>query len=130
MRLIEDSRQNAYLTNNFVPLRFLLDILGQSSFLVIVRQVVGNMILLLPLGFFVPLVWKKQSSFFQVLKIGFLFSVGIEAIQFMISLLLGFTYKITDVDDVILNTLGYSIGYLLFKVFERGYKMESRSRIS
>lgn len=120
--LIEDSRQNSHLTNNFIPLGSILPILTQNNFLVTVRQIIGNVILFLPLGFFVPLVWKQQTNISLVLKIGFIFSIGIEVTQFLISLILGFTYKVTDVDDVILNTFGCLIGYFLFKIFERGYK--------
>lgn len=114
--LIHDKRANNFLVNNFIPFHSIYEIISTSPFFVILKQIGGNIILGMPLGFFLPLIWKKSKSLMKALSVGILFSVGIEAIQFFISLLLGYTYKITDVDDVLLNAFGCILGYVLYKI--------------
>ena len=84
------------------------------------KQVAGNFVMLLPLGIYLPLLYRKfrkGSGFFAVLLISFFVSVGIELLQ------LATSYRSADVDDVILNTLGACVGffiYLLFKLLVGG----------
>lgn len=76
------------------------------------KQTIGNAIMLLPLGIFIPLLNKRLrtfSSFLIVLLISFLVSVGIEVLQ------LATNYRSTDIDDVILNTAGGCAGFILFQ---------------
>lgn len=72
-------------------------------------QYVLNVILFVPFGFFLPLLWKRFRFFPYIVILGFLFSVAIETAQL-------FNYRTTDVDDVIMNTLGAVVGYLVFLV--------------
>lgn len=74
------------------------------------KQVVGNFIMLLPLGIFIPLLYKKISNFFLVLIVAFLASALIETLQLVTS------FRAADVDDVFLNTLGACTGYILFRI--------------
>lgn len=110
------------LKNNFVPFVSIADIVSTQSAWNILRQIAGNIILLMPFGFFIPLMLKMKLNWQKVLIIGFWVSFGIEAAQFGISHIIGYTYKITDVDDLILNTFGTMIGYGCYKVFEWGVK--------
>lgn len=89
---------------NFIPFREILRYdLGTYGFY---RQVVGNILLFLPFGFFV-------SKYIKVNKIGSMFIVSllastiIEAVQYFIG-------RIFDIDDIILNVLGGILGFLLF----------------
>jgi glycopeptide antibiotics resistance protein len=71
--------------------------------------------MLLPLGIYLPLLYKKLrklSGFFTVLLISFLVSVGIELLQ------LATNYRSTDVDDVILNTSGACAGFFLYQLIK------------
>ena len=75
------------------------------------KQVLGNFVMLLPLGIYLPLLYtrlRKAYSFFAVLLICFLVSVCIELLQ------LATSYRSTDIDDVILNTLGGSVGFIIY----------------
>ncbi len=69
-----------------------------------------NIILFIPLGFFLPILYKKYRNFKEVTKVGFLTSLFIEIMQL-------FSHRATDIDDLITNTLGTIIGYLIFKIF-------------
>ena len=69
----------------------------------------GNIGWFIPFGFLLPMLLKK-SSLLKIVACGFMFSFAIETTQF-------FTYKgVAELDDLILNTLGVAIGYLLFKL--------------
>ena len=61
----------------------------------------------------------------SVVWCGFFTSLCVEAVQFLLSLSLGYVYRSADVDDLILNTLGTFMGYLLFKFTY--YKKRNRS---
>jgi glycopeptide antibiotics resistance protein len=71
-------------------------------------EVVGNFIMLLPLGIYLPLLYKNLKGFLPVTFVALLSSVSIELMQLATSV------RITDVDDVILNTTGASVGYIGF----------------
>lgn len=77
------------------------------------KQVVGNFIMLLPLGIYLPLLYsrfRRFSGFFAVLLICLLVSIGIELLQLITS------YRSTDIDDVILNTLGGGLGFIIYQL--------------
>jgi glycopeptide antibiotics resistance protein len=80
------------------------------------KQVAGNFIMLLPLGIYLPLLHRKLrkiSGFFAVLLISFLVSVGIETLQ------LATSYRSTDVDDIMLNTIGACLGFFIYEIIKR-----------
>jgi len=72
-------------------------------------QVIGNLVMLLPLGIYIPLLFPKLSGFFRVFLICLLVSISIELMQLITSV------RSTDIDDVILNTSGAVVGYALYK---------------
>ena len=69
-----------------------------------------NIALFLPLGFFLPLLWPEWNRPIPVLLFGAAFSLLIEASQLL-------NLRNTDVDDILLNTLGAVIGLLLYRAF-------------
>ena len=69
-------------------------------------QVVLNAVLFLPFGFLLPVLWRKCRSWKSTVAAGFLTSLGIEILQL-------FCYRATDVDDLIMNTLGTFLGYII-----------------
>ena len=75
------------------------------------KQILGNFVMLLPLGIYLPLLYtklRKVFSFFAVFMICFIVSVGIELLQ------LATSYRSADIDDVILNTLGGCAGFIIY----------------
>lgn len=68
-----------------------------------------NVIMLIPFGYLVPLIWKKvERKGYLVVLLGFLFSVGIEVVQYI-------KYRGTaETVDVMNNTIGCLIGYLIY----------------
>lgn len=102
--------------NNFIPFHSILDTLRTAvAGSVILRQIGGNVLLLFPFGFLLPLL-RKNISFKKTFLAGLSFSVVIEGLQYLISASLGFSYRSTDIDDVILNTTGACFGYLALRL--------------
>ncbi len=73
---------------------------------------VANAIMLVPFGFLLPLVFSQYRSFAKTLLAGFLFSLTIELSQL-------FTLRTTDINDLIMNTLGAAAGFAIFALANR-----------
>ncbi len=78
-----------------------------------------NIVLTIPFGF--GLNFLTYVSFKRLLLIAVLLGFGLEFTQFILSLLLGYSYRIVDVNDVIFNALGVIVGYSIFRVFAAFY---------
>jgi glycopeptide antibiotics resistance protein len=76
------------------------------------RQIVGNFIMLLPLGIFLPLLYKRISNFLLVLVVSVFASTFIELLQLVSS------FRSADVDDIFLNTLGACTGFVTYKLIK------------
>lgn len=90
---------------------------GDIIFMVklIMRNVLGNVLLLMPLGFFIPILWSRFRQLKRIVLLGFTLSVLIEFLQLLQSLIGGIG-RVSDVDDVIFNVLGTIIGYYIYKL--------------
>lgn len=76
------------------------------------RNIIGNILVFMPLGFFIPLLFDKFNNFKKVLKVGCLSSLAIELCQLFVG------GNVCDIDDVIYNTLGALAGFICYKTFE------------
>ncbi|MES9793108.1 VanZ family protein, partial [Priestia megaterium] len=65
-----------------------------------------------------PLKFNNLGSWKKICLVGMLLSMTIECIQLFLP------NRWTDIDDVILNTIGTGIGYCLFKLISRLLKMK------
>src|SRR5688572_14798356 len=74
-----------------------------------------NVLLLIPFGFGLPFITSLRMK--KVVMAGALFSVVIELLQLMTGLVAGMTFRVFDIDDVIFNTVGVAVGYVLFVGF-------------
>ncbi|RLL46537.1 VanZ family protein [Oceanobacillus piezotolerans] len=74
-------------------------------------NIIGNIVVFIPLGIFIVLL-KKHASFLYTTIVGLISSLSIEITQLILSSF-NFMSRSFDVDDLILNTLGVSIGYFI-----------------
>ena len=88
------------LSHNFIPLRGMLTDITKSYL---------NVLLFIPLGIFVPCLWPEYRSMMKTVGLGLMTSLGIEILQI-------FTFRATDINDVITNVAGTMIGYLIGKL--------------
>ena len=90
---------------NLIPL---IDII--NSPLEYIKNTLLNILLFIPLGILVPAIWKNYRSVKMMFFMGLAVSVSIELLQI-------FTFRLTDIDDLITNTAGAVIGYHISKRF-------------
>lgn len=74
-----------------------------------IMNTILNIILFVPLGVFLPAIWPQYRSLSRVAAAGLAFSLSIELLQL-------FNWRLTDVDDLLTNTLGAVLGFYLFRL--------------
>lgn len=93
---------------NLIPFRGIRQML-QRGFWGFVLNVPGNIVLFMPFGLLLPLIWDKNGMIRTTLH-GAAFSLMIECSQLFLS-------RGPDIDDWILNTTGTLLGYLAYRLF-------------
>ena len=76
-------------------------------------NIIGNISMFIPTGVILPILYKRLDCFWKVLLAGAGLSFVIEVIQLL------FPGSVTDIDDLILNTLGVVVGYGIYAVCKR-----------
>lgn len=101
---------------NLVPFkeirRFIVyrNVVGVRSFLL---NIVGNIVGFMPFGFFLPVISRRSRHWYNTVLLSFLFSLCIETAQLI------FKVGSFDVDDMLLNTIGGILGYILYRIVQR-----------
>ncbi len=93
-----------------------------GSYWLILKNIIGNILLFIPLGFLIPLVSKKGSSGFIIALIGFGTSAVIESLQYFVA------HRIFDIDDILLNALGAVVGYFAFRIVLSIYRKVKKTK--
>lgn len=95
-------------SNNFIPFKEILryDITSR----LFIKNVIGNMLLVLPFGFFTSYYLKVEKSYLPVI-LTLIASTAIETVQMSIG-------RVFDVDDIILNLVGGILGYFLYSILK------------
>lgn len=106
---------------NAQPLVELIKLWDYGYFWSFTYNVVGNIVWFIPLGYLLPCV-KKNWSFVHILCMGMMVSASIEMLQYICRT------GITDIDDLIFNTLGTLIGYLFFKLCTKIKRFSNRDK--
>lgn len=78
-----------------------------------------NIIMFMPLGFLLPLTWKKYRKLSKTVIAGFVFSLSIELCQL-------FNRRQTDIDDVLMNVLGTILGFGIWFIFNKLFKTRDK----
>lgn len=99
---------------NLIPFQFITTEWGMSTRKQITQEI-ANVMMFVPLGFIFPAVYKRLRRCRWTILCTMGVSFCIEFMQYFIG-------RSADVDDVLLNTCGGAIGYLLFIAFSRFFK--------
>jgi glycopeptide antibiotics resistance protein len=89
------------------------------------RQIVGNFLLLLPLGIYGPILWPRLRSLPAIALAGAGVSTLIELGQLAVATSYGFPVRVADIDDVLLNTAGVVAGYVLWRAWSAAASVDS-----
>lgn len=94
-------------TLNYIPM---VDILNSPV------QYFLNILMFVPIGFLLPLLWEKCGDWKHVLGFGAFLTVFIEVAQV-------FTFRTTDIDDLLTNLCGAALGFLLVSLMSKKFKV-------
>ncbi len=83
------------------------EIIGVESFMV---NIAGNIFAFCPFGFLLPVLNNKKRGILYVTLVSFEFSLFIELIQLITRV------GSYDIDDIILNTIGGILGYIIYRI--------------
>lgn len=98
---------------NLIPFINLLDYEIKREML---TNIIGNTIMFMPLGVVWPIVFKELNTHKKVIAAGVGCSLIIEILQLL-------CYdRVTDIDDLILNSLGFIAGYLIYLLVKKSKK--------
>lgn len=81
----------------------------QLGFFAMFTNLFGNVLIFVPFGFFMPMA-SKYRSFWATLFWSFGLSLGVETFQLFTKV------GSFDVDDLLLNTIGGVVGYIVFVI--------------
>ena len=96
-------------TLQFMRFELSLTLIPFLPMIVDLKNTILNIILFVPLGIMLPFLWKKYNTLKAALMFGFGMSLAIEILQIL-------TYRATDINDVIANTVGTVLGYFIFRI--------------
>lgn len=71
-------------------------------------NLLGNLMVLFPFGFLIPILRLKKTTVWRIVIYAFLFSFGIELLQLITRV------GVFDVDDIFLNVLGAVLGFEIY----------------
>jgi len=99
---------------DLIPLASIRDVLHNASRFAQVWILGGNVLTLAPFGLLLPFAAPRLATWRRMVVAAFLFPLGIELAQLGVSLALGYSYRVTEVDDVLLNFLGILLGFAAY----------------
>ena len=76
-------------------------------------NLLGNVVMFVPLGFFLPAIFRAQRRFLCALFTAALIIAGLEAVQYVTRL------GVADVDDLMTNLVGVVLGYVIWRLAHR-----------
>lgn len=93
-------------SNNYIPFQEILRYKITSR--LFIKNVIGNMIMFLPFGFFISYYIDSETIHLPII-LTLIASSAIEIVQSLIG-------RVFDIDDIILNLLGGAFGYMIYHV--------------
>ncbi len=110
---------------NFVPFRFVLALLHpETSIDVALKNVLGNFAIFIPLGVLTPVLFRRFDAWWKPTLLGLCVSALFELLQGVFGL------GATDVDDLLLNTLGAAAGSAVYFGVLKRCKSEWKRRLA
>ena len=104
--ILKEYRYNLEL---FKEIRRFWEYREQLGWFAVFTNIFGNVLIFMPFGFFLPMA-SRYRSFFSAVCYSFALSACVESFQLVSRL------GSLDVDDLLLNTLGGALGYLVFMI--------------
>ena len=105
------SDEYRYNLTPFLEIRRFITNINQVGMKSLLINVVGNIVCFMPFGYLLPTITKSKivKNIFGVVLLTFVFSLSVETIQLVTKV------GAFDVDDLMLNTFGGLLGYLVMR---------------
>lgn len=107
-----------YRSVNLIPFETISSFMNHGHFLRAFSNIVGNIIIFIPLGYFLTMFTASLNKVLKVALVCFGVSVLFECLQYI------FYLGSLDIDDVILNTVGGGLGYLIYQYLKQLIKKQ------
>ncbi len=102
--------QNGIHKTNLIPFKVFyetyIEVFEKGNVYYFLINFLGNIVIFMPFGLFIPALWGVNAK--KTVAIGFLASLFIELCQMFLA-------RGTDVDDLMLNTVGALLGVIIYK---------------
>ena len=103
---------------NLYPFKTIMEFLlnaNKYNFQVIFINLIANIITFIPLGFFISLLFRRYLKLINTVLSCVFIIICIEIGQFVLNV------GVLDVDDVILNTVGCVLGFMIYKAVRKSW---------
>ena len=114
---------------NLVPFSSIGQLLALGWHWPTIRLLAGNVLVFVPFGLLAPTACAGLGTWRRALLAALALSVSIELGQLVVSVLVGYSYRVTEIDDVILNVSGVLLGFGIRRALEtQGRRSTRRGR--
>ncbi len=96
---------------NLIPVQNYVYLIREHQYLYAIYLFAGNIAWFIPFGFLLPYLTGQPQKVMEIVLVGFLLSFAIEFLQYALG-----TGE-SEVDDVLLNTFGTLIGFLIYRAY-------------
>lgn len=110
---IKENRNLGVWNYNLIPFRSITPYLRNISDSYAYTNILGNIVSFVPLGFLIPIIFKKYRTLLETILICIMSIIGIEIFQFIA--MVGYL----DIDDILLNMFGCLLGYFVYVGFRK-----------
>lgn len=113
------------LNSNIIPFKNTYHYIIESQHFnldIVLQNTLGNIVIFIPLGIFLALLFRRFQSAAKVAMLGFTITAVVELSQFFLQV------GQFDVDDILLNTMGAIVGYYAFKGYIKISKLMHSSK--
>ncbi|QFF99003.1 VanZ family protein [Psychrobacillus glaciei] len=90
---------------------------------IVINNTLGNILIFIPLGIFLPILFKRYTSFSKAIAFSIIVSFTIESIQLLLQI------GQFDIDDLILNGIGSIVGFLFIKLIFKFQNIFQKPRL-
>lgn len=106
--------------SNFIPFKTIIYyISGNEGFRIAITNIIGNIAAFIPLGFLLPIIFKRIRKFPKIILTSFSVSLLFEVIQLLMAI------GSFDIDDILLNVFGSLIGYIFYTLISKNFTLIS-----
>jgi glycopeptide antibiotics resistance protein len=111
-----------YNLEPFAEIKRYTSCIEELGYVNVILNLIGNVVCFMPLGFVLPILTHRRWGVIRITAISCLASVVVEVMQLVTKL------GSCDVDDIIMNTLGGLLGYILFLICNTMYRSTTKKK--